>query len=45
MKITKTNFKDLLIIQSKKYDYNRGYFRELINEKQVKSKFKFFVVS
>jgi len=45
MKITKTNFKDLLIIQSKKYDDNRGYFRELYLEKHIKRKLNFVVTS
>jgi len=45
MKITKTNFKDLLIIQSKKYDDNRGYFRELYLEKIIKKKLNFIVTS
>ena len=45
MKITKTNFKDLLIIQSKKYDDNRGYFRELYLEKYIKRKLNFIVTS
>ena len=45
MKITKTNFNDLLIIQSKKYDDNRGYFRELYLEKIIKKKLNFIVTS
>ena len=45
MKITKTNFNDLLIIQSKKYDDNRGYFRELYLEKHIKKKLNFVVTS
>ena len=45
MKKIKTQFKDLYVFQSKKHSDHRGFFRELIIEKQVKSKFKFFVVS
>ena len=47
MKILKTPIKDLLIIQNKKFDDNRGYFRELLIEKKIKKKFcfNFFSVS
>ena len=45
MKIYKTKFKDLLIIQSKNYYDSRGHFRELLIEKLVKKKFKFTVIS
>lgn len=45
MKKIKTEFKDLLIFQSQNHRDNRGIFRELILEKQLKSKLKFFVVS
>ena len=45
MKITKTNFKDLFVIQSKKHDDNRGYFRELYLEKNIKKKLNFIVAS
>ena len=45
MKILKTPLKDLLIIQNKKFDDNRGYFRELLIEKKIKKKFCFNVVS
>ncbi len=45
MKILKTPIKDLLIIQNKKFDDNRGYFRELLIEKKIKKKFCFNVVS
>ena len=41
MKILKTPIKDLLIIQNKKFDDNRGYFRELLIEKKNKKKFLF----
>ena len=45
MKIKKTKFKGLLIFESKKFNDNRGYFREVLLEKTVKRKFKFNVVS
>lgn len=45
MKKIKTKFKDLYIFQSKNHLDNRGFFRELIIEKNFKSKLKFFVVS
>ena len=45
MKILKTPIKDLLIIQNKKFDDNRGYFRELLIEKKIKKDFCFNVVS
>ena len=45
MKILKTPFKDLLIIKSKQYYDDRGYFRELLREINVKQKFVFNIVS
>ncbi len=45
MKIIKTKFKDLVIINSKNFYDNRGHFREVLVEKIVKKKFKFNVVS
>ena len=45
MKIIKTKFKGLIIIQNKRFDDNRGFFRELLIEKQIKKKFCFYVVS
>ncbi len=45
MKILKTPIKDLLIIKDKKFDDNRGYFRELLIEKKIKKNFCFNVVS
>ena len=45
MKILKTPFKDLLIIKSKQFYDNRGYFRELIREVNIKQKFFFNIVS
>ena len=45
MKILKTPIKDLLIIKNKKFDDNRGYFRELLIEKKIKKNFCFNVVS
>ena len=45
MKIIKTNFKELLIFESKNFFDNRGYFRELAIEKIIKKKLVFTVVS
>ena len=45
MKILKTSFKDLLIIENQKFIDNRGYFREVLVEKKLKKKFPFNVVS
>ena len=45
MKIIKTKFKGLIIIQNKRFDDNRGFFRELLIEKKIKKNFCFHVVS
>lgn len=47
MTINKINsiFKDLIVIDSRKFEDNRGYFRELFKEKIIKKKMNFFVVS
>ena len=45
MKILKTSFKDLLIIKNKKFKDNRGYFREILVEKNLNKKFPFNVIS
>ena len=45
MKILKTRFKGLLVIESQRFDDKRGYFRELLLERKIKSKFCFNVVS
>ena len=45
MKKIKTNFKGLSIFESKNFLDNRGYFRELFIEKEIKKKFIFTVVS
>ena len=45
MKIKKTNFKDLLIIENQKFTDPRGEFRELLIEKEIKIKFPFNVIS
>ena len=44
-KVSKTNIKNLLIIDGKQYSDNRGYLRELMSEKEIGSKFKFTIVS
>ena len=44
MKI-KTKFKDLLIIKNKTFKDNRGYFKELVKEKDINKRFPFKVMS
>ena len=41
----KSKFKDLFIIQNKSFKDKRGYFKELIVEKNIKLKFPFHVMS
>ena len=43
--IQKTKFKDLFLIKSNIYKDQRGYFKELIKENQLKKKFPFLVMS
>ena len=38
IKIKKTNFKDLLIIEGISFKDKRGYLRELLIEKKIKKK-------
>ena len=45
MKVTKTSFKDLIIIKNKSYKDERGYFKELLRENEIKKKFPFLVMS
>ena len=45
MKILKTPFKDLIVIENEKFTDSRGYFREVLVEKNLKKKFPFNVVS
>ena len=45
MKKIKTKFKNLCIFHSKSHTDTRGYFRELVLEKNVKNKLRFYVVS
>ena len=45
MKIKKTKFKDLMVINGIKHQDKRGYLRELILEKLIKRKFKFQILS
>ena len=41
MRVIKTKFKDLVILKSKNYPDNRGFFREIYQEKILKKKFVF----
>ncbi len=43
--IQKTKFKDLFLIKSNAYKDQRGHFKELIKENQLKKKFPFLVMS
>ena len=43
--IIKTKFKGLLIINSLAYKDKRGYFKEVLKENDIKSKFPFLVMS
>ena len=43
--IVKTKFKDLFILKNKLFKDKRGYFKELLKEKEVKKKFPFLVMS
>src|SRR5210317_1486488 len=45
MKIFKTKFKNLKIIKSPIFKDNRGYFKELIIEKDINERFPFKVMS
>ena len=39
--IKKTKFKDLILIKNKSYKDKRGYFKELLKEKDLKNSFPF----
>ena len=43
--LIKTKFKDLLIVQNKKYADKRGFFKEILREKEIKKRFPFLVMS
>ena len=45
MEIKKTKFKDLLVINKSSHNDNRGFFKEIINEKDLKKKFIFDYIS
>ena len=45
MKIRKTKFKDLLILENKSFNDKRGFFKELFKEKLIKKKFPFLISS
>ena len=45
MKIKKTKFKGLIILNGIKHEDKRGYLRELVLEKLIKKKFKFPILS
>ena len=43
--IYQTKFKDLIIIKKKLFKDKRGYFQELLKEKEIKCKFPFIAMS
>ena len=43
--LIKTRFKGLLLIKNKKFKDKRGYFKEILKEKDIRKKFPFFVMS
>ena len=43
--IKKTKFKDLVFVKNKIYKDKRGYFKELLREKELENKFPFKVMS
>ena len=45
MKLKKTKFKDLVIIEGISHKDQRGYLREVLLERVIKKKFKFFITS
>ncbi len=45
MKIKKTKFKDLIIIENNKFKDTRGFFSEILRENFVNKKFPFMVIS
>ena len=45
MKIKKTKFKGIMILNGVKHQDKRGYLRELVLEKLIKKKFKFQILS
>ncbi len=45
MKIKKTKFKDLFILESKSFKDKRGFFKEMFKEKLIKKKFPFLICS
>jgi len=45
MKIIKTNFKDLFVIEGQNFKDSRGSFREILRENLLKKNFKFQITS
>ena len=43
--IKKTSIKDLILIKNKSFKDRRGYFKELLKEKNLKKRFPFLVMS
>tara|TARA_B100001123_G_C14984047_1_gene896835 strand:- start:339 stop:857 length:519 start_codon:yes stop_codon:yes gene_type:complete len=45
MKLKKTKFKDLIVVEGKSHKDKRGYLREVLLERIINKKFKFFITS
>ena len=45
IKVYKTKFEGLLILEGKRYKDNRGYLREMLREEKIGKKFKFQIMS
>ena len=43
--ILKTKFRGLIIVKNKVFFDQRGYFKEILKENEIKSKFPFHVMS
>ena len=43
--ISKTKFKDLIVIKNKPFKDKRGYFKELFKKREINKKFPFIVMS
>lgn len=45
IKVYKTKFEGLLVLEGKRYKDNRGYLREMLREEKIGKKFKFQIMS
>ena len=42
---TKAKMKDVVIVENNRFEDDRGYFKELIKEKEINKRFPFVVMS